>query len=167
MHLTLIWMGENSTHHPTYSAIPDNDDKVLISHTSNIFTRDQVSNPTRSVKNLSVSKKVALLHMRRAGSWNASDLRDGNNAFSVAWPVTCNSATLWRHSDTVLFSSQPVESKHASYVLVHRSCSAGSKFRLMTIKLLPQIKADRAKTFPPFLMLLMIVIITFYDYQLI
>lgn len=66
-----------------YSAIPDNDDKVLISHLSHIFKRGQISNPTSSVENLSVCIKVALFHIRCAGSWDASVLRDGNPAFNV------------------------------------------------------------------------------------
>lgn len=45
---------EKFANHLTYSAIPDNYDKVLISHISRIFKRGQVSNPTSSVKNPSV-----------------------------------------------------------------------------------------------------------------
>lgn len=131
-------MGKNSILHLTYSAIPDNGDKVLISHPSNIFTRDQVSNPTSRVRNLSVSKKVALLHMRCAGSWNASDL--SRRQSRIQRYLTCyvqqrHLVETQRHRPLFL----PAGGDRTHFIclqLVHRICSAGNKFRLMTIKLL-------------------------------
>lgn len=147
-------MKKKSSHHPTYSAILDNDDKVPISHISH------VSNPTSSVKNLSVYIKVALLHIRCAGSWDASVLRDGNLTFNLTWPVTCNSATLWTHRPAAQWAVSSVPPRRwrqntlLCLQLVHTICSASDKFRFMTVKLLYFFsdKADvlKVKYFPHF-----------------
>lgn len=143
-----------------YSAIPDDDDKV--SHLSHIFKRGKISNPTSSVENLSVCIKVALFHIRCAGSWDASVHRGGKPAFNVTWPVTWNSATLWTQTSCavirVFLPGGGDKTRFRCLLLVHRICSASDKFLLMTIKLLYAFsdKADRVKSeiFPPFLKLL-------------
>lgn len=110
-------------HYPTHSAIPDNYDKILISHMSEIFKRGQLSNPTSSVENRLFEMDGFMGRSRSSRIQRYLSCYVQQHHLVDAEPSCAVSS--------FLCFSQEGETKHISRV--QRICSDSDKFHFKTI----------------------------------